>query len=44
MTLAEQIAARAVENGRTLAQQAAYERFMGDADTVREQREAGVIA
>ena len=37
MGLAQDITARAAESGRTFDQQAAYERFMGDAETVREQ-------
>lgn len=39
MGLAQDITARAAESGRTFEQQAAYERFMGDAETVREQAE-----
>ena len=39
MGLAQDITARAAESGRTFDQQAAYERFMGDAETVREQAE-----
>jgi len=42
-TLAQDIAGRAATAGRTPEQQAAYERLVGTAQTVNEQREAGVI-
>lgn len=37
MTLHQEITARAAERGRTFDQQAAFERLMGDAQTVRDQ-------
>lgn len=37
MTLAQDITARAAQNGRTFDQQAAYERMVGDSQTVRDQ-------
>lgn len=43
MGLREEIAERAAEDGRTLEQQAAFERLVGAADTVREQQAAGII-
>lgn len=36
------IATRAADNGRTVEQQAALERFLGTSETVTEQRLAGI--